>query len=120
MTRDAKNLRVLHEADELVIAIYRATRSLPAEERFGLQSQLRRAAVSVASNLVEGAARRSLRDYTRFIELSLSSASEVRYLISILVRLYPESSGDIGDLASRYTILIRSLQKMIVSLEALS
>jgi four helix bundle protein len=59
MARDYRKLRVFHEAHALVLAIYRETKTFPRDEWFGIRVQLRRAAVSVAANLVEGSARRT-------------------------------------------------------------
>jgi four helix bundle protein len=87
MSRDRRKLRVFQIADDLVVRVYHATRGLPVEERFGLQAQIRRAAISAASNLVEGCARRNTREYLQFVNVSLGSAAEARYLLSVAVRL---------------------------------
>jgi four helix bundle protein len=68
--RDRSKLRAFELADQLAIAVYRSTASFPKEEMFGLTSQMRRAAVSVASNIVEGCARDSLADYVHFLGIA--------------------------------------------------
>jgi four helix bundle protein len=74
-------------ADELALAVYRQTGAFPGDEQFGLTSQMRRAAVSLASNIVEGCSRESLPDYVRFLDMAHGSAHEVEYQISLAHRL---------------------------------
>lgn len=116
MSRDHRKLRVFELADELVVTVYRTTRKLPNEERYGLQSQIRRAAVSVPTNIVEGCARQSTKDYLHFLTMAMASASEVRYLLNLAARLGFLSSAECEGLESRYDELIRSLQKLISAL----
>jgi four helix bundle protein len=116
--RDVNKLTVFHVADELVLTVYKATAGFPAEERYGLQSQMRRAAVSTASELVEGSSRRTTREYLRFVEISLGSASEVRYLVTVARRLDFLTASVADDLISRYSHVVRGLQKLIASLES--
>jgi four helix bundle protein len=85
--RDHRKLRAFELADALVLSVYEATRHFPREEQFGLTSQLRRATISVASNIVEGCARSSPADYTRLLDIAFGSVREVEYQISIAARL---------------------------------
>ncbi len=85
--RDHKKLRAFELADELAVAVYKHTVSFPREEQFGLTSQLRRAAVSAASNIVEGCGHDSLADYIRFLDMAHGSAHEVEYQVSLAHRL---------------------------------
>ncbi|MFZ5845631.1 MAG: four helix bundle protein [Patescibacteria group bacterium] len=82
-----KKLIVWQKADELVVAIYHLTQLFPRSEIFALTSQIRRAAISVATNIVEGYARNSKSEFRRFIVISLGSLAEVKYLLSIAYRL---------------------------------
>ena len=116
MSRDPSKLKVFHLADELVAEVYLATRGFPVEERYGLQAQLRRAAVSVPTNIVEGCARNSERDYLHFVDMAIASASEVRYLLGLSARLGILKKADQEPLVRRYDDLIRSVQKLLTVL----
>ena len=77
------DLKVWQRSHALVLAIYRATMSFPADERFGITSQLRRAAVSVPSNIAEGSKRQGRLDYARFLNIAEGSLSETQYLLML-------------------------------------
>ncbi len=85
--RDHTKLRAFDLADELALAVYSATRDFPREEQFGLTSQLRRSAVSIASNIVEGSARDSLAEYVRFLGMAYASSRELQYQLTLARRL---------------------------------
>ncbi|MCL4692963.1 MAG: four helix bundle protein [Candidatus Hydrogenedentes bacterium] len=116
--RDHRKLRAFKLADELVLAIYDATRQFPRDEQFGLTSQLRRAAISIPSNIVEGCARNTESDYLRFLDMAYGSAREVEYQLSLAQRLgyVPQDSYAIigkkcEETAKLLHGLIRALRK---------
>jgi four helix bundle protein len=79
MYSDTSKLIVWQKSHELVLTIYKITKDFPRDEQFGLTSQLRRAAVSVPSNIVEGKARGSNNEYRRFLLIARGSLEEVKY-----------------------------------------
>jgi len=105
-------------ADHLVGETYRRTQRFPDSERFALQSQVRRAAVSVASNIVEGCARPSKKDYMHFLSIALGSASEARYLVNVAGRLGFIAPEDASELEAQYDGLVRGLQSLVSALDS--
>ena len=85
--RDHTKLRAFELADEVAVLVYRVTAGFPKEELYGLTSQMRRAAVSVPSNIVEGCARDSQADYLRFLNMAFGSLRELPYQLSLSKRL---------------------------------
>ena len=77
--RSFKELLVWQKAHRFALDVYGATRDFPSEERFGLTSQLRRSAASIASNIAEGCGRVGGRDLARFLSIAAGSASEAEY-----------------------------------------
>lgn len=115
--RDHRRLKAFQLADTLALAIYAATKSFPREELFGLVSQLRRAAVSIAANIVEGCARQTQREYERFLDISLSSSRETEYLLSLAARLNYLDGQEAGALAEQCDHTSRVLASLINSLK---
>src|ERR1044071_8046476 len=81
-------------AHELVLAVYRVTAGYPKHELYGVTSQTRRAAFSVAANIAEGAAKKSKRDFARYLDISLGSLSEVSYALRLARDLGYVASAD--------------------------
>jgi four helix bundle protein len=82
-----KNLIVWQKADELALKVYRLSERFPKHELFGITSQLRRAALSIPTNIVEGYNRKSKRELHRFIDIALGSLAETEYLIDFSKKL---------------------------------
>ncbi len=78
-----ENLDVYRLARQFAVDLYRETSKFPSEERFGLTSQIRRAAVSIPANIAEGASRRSKREFSRFLLMARGSSAELRVLLDV-------------------------------------
>ncbi len=113
-----KNLEVYKIALVLVKEVYTITKLLPKDELYGLTSQLRRAAVSISSNLAEGAARKSPKEKKRFYEVSRSSLVEVDTQIEICLLLDFIKKENITELGKYSESIFRMLSKIIANLES--
>ena len=114
MARDHRKLQAFTLADRLALLVYRSTSQFPVIERFGLQSQLRRAAVSVAANTVEGCGRDSEGDYLRFLDIAFASVREAIYLIGLSQRLRfidPRAAAEVEELGGRTAAALAALKK---------
>jgi four helix bundle protein len=114
--QDFRRLRAWQKSHHLSLEIYLATSSFPTTERYGLTSQLRRASVSVASNIAEDTARSSDRDFRRFLGIAMSFASELEYQLLLSKDLefineeqHTRLSTDVQDVKRMLSGLIRSL-----------
>lgn len=109
-----KDLIVWQKSIALASKVYAATRGLPSEEQFGLNQQLRRAAVSIASNIAEGSARRNQAEFIQFLHIARGSLSDVetQMMIAIDQRYIAGNESPIGEIAEVGRLLnglIRSL-----------
>jgi four helix bundle protein len=115
MSRDHRKLRVFHHAHKLT--------HLSAHERLstrrvvGVRAQIRRAVISVPSNLVEGNARSSERDYLRFLNIALGSACEVKYLASLTSELGYARGAEWNAVIGQSDAVVRQLQRLVQQME---
>ena len=85
--RNYRKLVVWSRAKDLTVSIYELTRSFPRDERFGLTAQARRAAISIVSNIAEGAARRSDKEFARYLDIALVSVAELQAQLDVALAL---------------------------------
>jgi len=119
MSGSYREIKVWQKAIELVADIYSCTRSFPREELYGLAGQLRRAAVSIASNIAEGKGRRTDREFLQFLHHARGSVFEVETQLTIASRLGYMPEAEVlrgGDSASEIARMLNGLIKAITSI----
>ncbi len=118
MLRNYKKLKVWQKSYQSCLAVYRVTKGFPGDEKYGLTPQVRRAAVSVPSNIAEGYGRKTTPDYVRSLYLAYGSNCELETQISLAAdpgyldpQEQEELQGDIAEVERMLKALIRSLQQ---------
>jgi four helix bundle protein len=115
--RSYKDLIAWQKAVDLAVAIYGVTKSFPREETFGLASQLRRAAVSIPSNIAEGHSRNSTREFTHFLAIALGSLNEAETQLLIAQKLGYLKADTIDILFQQSTEMSKILHGLTASLK---
>lgn len=111
--QDYKKLKVWEKSHQLCLNIYKLTRHFPDEEKYGLVAQLRRAAVSIPTNIVEGTGRESNKELVRFLNISMGSLVEVEYLIFLVKDLSIINEGQFTEINSNIVEIKKMLSGFI-------
>ncbi len=114
--RDHTKLLAFERADEVAVMVYQLTAGFPKEEMYGLSSQMRRAAVSVPSNIVEGCARETQADYLRFLTMAFGSLRELHYQLTLSKRLGFHCNQDSSLIESKIVETEKMLNGLIRAL----
>ncbi len=114
--QNARNLRVLAEARKLAVGVYALTRHFPLDERFGLTVQMRRAAVSVGSNVAEGCGRSGNKALIAFLHNSLGSASELEFQLDLSQSLDFCDGATAAPVHSQIETVKAMLSRLVASL----
>jgi len=110
-----EDLIVFQKADDLAFKVYNVTNGFPKHEEYGITSQLRRAALSIPTNIVEGHARKSKKEFKQFMNIALGSHAETQYLLNFSKRLgYCETGrSDIDALVEEVGRLLWSFYRTL-------
>ena len=116
--QDFRELKVWQKAHELTLDVYRRTATFPADERYGLTAQLRRACVPTAATIVEGRSRGSDADFARFLQIAAGSAAEADYHLLLATDLGLLPAEDYSSLGGRSSEVRKMLANLILKLKA--
>lgn len=115
--KDFREMQVWHKAHQLALHIYRITKEFPEDEKYSLTSQIRRAAVSIPTNIAEGCGKKTDPDFARFLQISYGSANEVDYLLLLakdlsMLRqnLYENTNDKLIEVKKMLAALIRKVR----------
>ena len=117
MIKNYKDLKVWQKSYELCLKIYKITAKFPNEERYGLTSQIRRSAVSIASNIAEGYGRKTTLDYIRMLYISYGSVCELETQILLAGDLGFIEKSELGTIKKDIAEIERMLKALIKSLD---
>lgn len=112
------DLKVWQQSHALTLEVYRFTKAFPSEEKYGLVSQLRRAASSVPTNIAEGSKRRGGQDYARFLNVAEGSLAETEYLLMLGRDLGYVRNDKVQNLLDSIAGIARMLHALRVKVEA--
>ena len=115
--KDFRQLRVWEESHTLTLRIYQATKSFPKEELFALTNQLRRACMSIPTNIAEGCGRESNRDFAHFLQIAMGSANETDYQLLLAKdlkyideKIFLELNDKVDKIKRQLAVLIRKIR----------
>ena len=111
-----ERLEACQAANQLALLLYRTTRSFPAEERYGLTSQIRRAAFAVAANVAEGAAKRGPREFRRYLDIAVGSMGELTYALRVVHDLELITNNQWQDVETQRDRVSRLTWRLYVSI----
>jgi four helix bundle protein len=117
MGRDYRKIAAWERSHHLTLDVYRFTKGFPTEERFGLISQMRRAAYGVPSNIAEGSGRDTKRDYLRFLFIALGSLKETEYFLLLACELGYLSESDYIATTERVNASFATLHGLIKAVQ---
>jgi len=116
--KDFRKLKVWDKSHHLALPVYKATNSFPSDERYGLTSQLKRAAVSIPTNIAEGSGRGGDADFARFLQVAAGSAAELQYQLILSHELNFLHTGDYDSLTNEVVEVKKMLSTLIQKLKA--
>lgn len=116
--RDYKKINAWERSHRFFLGIYELTEQFPSDEKFGIISQLRRAALSIPTNIAEGCGRSTERELVRFMDIASGSASEVDYLLYLAMELnyidqdqYDTASNELTEIRKMISGYIKTVRK---------
>ena len=116
--KDFRQLKVWEKSHQLALAIYKVTAKYPKEELYGLTSQIRRASMSIPTNIAEGCGRNTDKEFARFLQIAMGSASETEYQLLLSHDLGFLTKAQYDQLNTNVTEINRMLASLLKTIRA--